>query len=80
VLLSEGDLKKLDSAFMASLASTLKGGLEIKVGKGIDGGFHIAEKDGSAFYDFSAEAVSKLLSAYLNPHLAEILSNAAKGS
>ena len=79
VILSEADAKKLDDAFKAQLASALRGGVEIKVGKNIDCGFHIAEKDGSAFYDFSAEAVVKLLSAYLSPHLAETLNNAAKG-
>jgi V/A-type H+-transporting ATPase subunit E len=79
VVLSEGDLKKLDDSFKAQLASTLKGGVELKVGKGLDGGFHIAEKDGSAFYDFSAEAVARMLSAYLNPRLAETLKAAANG-
>ncbi|MDR0497038.1 MAG: V-type ATP synthase subunit E [Treponema sp.] len=80
VLLSEGDLNKLDSGFKANLASALKGGVELKVGKSLDAGFRIMEKDGSAFYDFSAEAVAKMLSAYLNPKLAETLNNAAKGS
>ena len=80
VVLSEGDLKKLEDAFKANLASTLKGGVELKAGRNLSGGFHIAEKDGSAFYDFSAEAVANLLSAYLNPRLAEILKNAVKGN
>ncbi|GHV86647.1 V-type ATP synthase subunit E [Spirochaetia bacterium] len=79
VVLSEGDLKKLDDSFKAGLSSRLKGGVDFKVGKTLDAGFHIAEKDGSAFYDFSAEAVVKLLSAYLNPRLAETLKSAAKG-
>ena len=78
-VLSEGDLKKLDDSFKSRLASTLRGGVDIKAGKNLDGGFHIVEKDGSAFYDFSAEAVAKMLSAYLNPRLAETLKNAAKG-
>ena len=76
VLLSEKDLKKLDNAFKSSLASTLKAGVEIKAVKKLDSGFHIVEKDGSAFYDFSAEAVSAMLCAYLNPKLAEILNKA----
>ena len=79
VVLSEGDLKKLDDSFKAQLASTLRGGVDLKVGKTLDGGFHIVEKDGSAFYDFSAEAVANMLSAYLNHNLAETLKNAAKG-
>ena len=80
VVLSEGDLKKLDDSFKSALASALKGGVDIKVGKTIDGGFRIMEKDGSAFYDFSSEAVANMLSAYLNPRLAETLKNAVKGN
>jgi len=80
VLLSEADAAKLDSAFKAKLAAALKGGVEIKPVKKIDQGFHIVEKDGSAFYDFSAEAVVKLLCAYLNPKLADILTGANKGN
>jgi V/A-type H+-transporting ATPase subunit E len=80
VLVSEADLGKLDAALRSQLASALKGGVELRAGKNLGGGFHIAEKDGSAFYDFSAEAVAKLLSAYLNPRLAEILSNAVRGN
>ena len=79
VVLSEGDLKKLDDSFKSQLASTLRGGVDLKVGKSLDGGFHIAEKDGSAFYDFSAESVANMLSSYLNPRLAETLKAAAKG-
>jgi len=80
LLLSEGDLKKIEGALKSNLASALKGGVEIKAGRNLDGGFHIAEKDGAAYYDFSVQSVAKLLSAYLNPRLAEILSNAAKGN
>jgi V/A-type H+-transporting ATPase subunit E len=80
VLLPEKEIKQLDDAFKARLASTLKGGVEIKVGKTLDGGFHIAEKDGSAFYDFSAETVANMLSAHLNSKLAETLKNAVARS
>ena len=79
VLLSEEDLKKLDNAFKASLASALKGGVSLKPEKTISSGFRIVEKDGSAFYDFSAEAVAGMLSAYLSPKLAGTLKNAVEG-
>ena len=79
VILSEADIGKLDNALKDKLASTLKGGVELKTDKSIRGGFRIEEKDGSAFYDFSAEAVAVMLSAYLNPRLAEALKNGAKG-
>ena len=80
VVLSEGDLKKLDDAFKAKLSSSLKNGVELKPDKAMGGGFRIVEKDGSAFYDFSAESVANMLSAYLSPKLAEILKSSVKGN
>jgi len=80
LLLSEGDLDKLKSWASGSLANELKKGLELKSDRNLGAGFRIANKDGSAYYDFSAESVAELLSAYLNPHLAEILKTAAQGA
>ncbi|MCL2679042.1 MAG: V-type ATP synthase subunit E [Dehalococcoidia bacterium] len=77
VLLSEEDLKKLDNASKAMIVSALKEGVEIRAIKRLHHGFHIVEKDGSVFYDFSAESVTAMLSAYLNPKLAEILKRTA---
>jgi V/A-type H+-transporting ATPase subunit E len=79
VLLSEDDLQKLDAAFKAELASALKGGVDIKAVKKLGHGFRIAEKDGAAFYDFSAESVAAMLSSYLSPKLAEIIKKAGRG-
>jgi V/A-type H+-transporting ATPase subunit E len=79
VVLAVDDLKKLDDGFKSRLASQLKAGVDFRADKSLGGGFHIAEKDGSAFYDFSAEAVAALLSAYLNPKLAELVKDAVKG-
>jgi V/A-type H+-transporting ATPase subunit E len=79
LILGEEDLKKLRSYFNDKLASEIKKGVELKSGRNLGAGFRIANKDGSAYYDFSAESVAELLSAYLNPRLAEILKNAAKG-
>jgi V/A-type H+-transporting ATPase subunit E len=80
VLLPEADLKKLESALSGELAAELKKGVELKADRNLGAGFRIAEKDGSAYYDFSADAVAELLSAYLNPRLAEILKSAVKGN
>ena len=52
-------------------------GLEIKPDKTLSNGFRIGLKDGSAFYDYSAESVAELFSAYLNPRVAAILKQAA---
>ena len=79
LLLPGGELQKLQSWFNDKLITEIKNGVELKSDRGLGAGFRIANKDGSAYYDFSAESVAQLLSAYLNPRLAEILKNAAKG-
>ncbi|MDR2617465.1 MAG: V-type ATP synthase subunit E [Treponema sp.] len=79
VLLPEGDLKRIEGWFTGKLSSEIKQGIELKSDRNLAAGFRIANKDGSAYYDFSAGAVAELLSAYLNPRLAEILKTSAKG-
>lgn len=80
VLLPEADCKKLESYFTDKLATELKKGLELKSDKNLAFGFRIAAKDGSAYYDFSAESVAELMSSYLNPRLQEILKTSVKGN
>ena len=79
LLLPEAELQGLQSWFNDKLAADLKKGVEIKPVRNMEAGFRISDKDGSAYYDFSAESVAQLLSAYLNPRLAEILKTAEKG-
>ena len=80
LLLSGEDLEKLKSWAVGALAAELKNGLELRSDRNLGAGFRIAAKDGSAYYDFSAESVTELLSAYLNPQLAGILKDAASGA
>ena len=79
VLLGEGDLGKLKSWATGTLAAELQKGIELKSDRNLGAGFRIANRDGSAYYDFSAESVAQLLSAYLNPQLAEILKTSSGG-
>ncbi|MCL2128306.1 MAG: V-type ATP synthase subunit E [Treponema sp.] len=78
VLLPEASLGKLQGFFKEKLAAELKKGLELRSDASLAGGFKIAKKDGSAYYDFSAESVAEMLTAYLNPQLAEILKTSVK--
>ena len=78
VILADKDLKELESSLSAALKDHIAKGLELKADSKIAGGFRIGTKDGSAYYDFSAEAVADLFSSYLSPKTAEILKNAAK--
>jgi V/A-type H+-transporting ATPase subunit E len=78
LILPEARLATLEAFFQEKLAVELKVGLELKSDRNLGAGFRIANKDGSAYYDFSAESVAELLSAYLNPRLAEILKTQVK--
>lgn len=79
VLLPEKELKALSPAFSAALKAEITKGLVIKSDSSLDAGFRIGTKDGAAYYDFSAEAVAGLFSAYLNPKITEIMKDAAGG-
>ena len=80
VLLSEKDLKSLESALTGDLKSEISKGLEIKPDKTLTAGFRIGVKNGAAFYDYSAEALAELFGAYLNPKVAALMKEAAKGT
>lgn len=80
VILPEADLSKLKSFFSEKLTGELWKGVELKSNRKLASGFRISNKEGSIYYDFSAEAVAQLLSSYLNPKLAEILTGSAKGN
>lgn len=80
VLLSEKDLKSLESELKAALKAEVAKGLEIKADKSLSAGFRIGVNNGAAYYDYSAESVADLFSAYLNPRVAALMKEAAKGS
>jgi len=73
VVLPESELSKLQGYFNDRLKDELSKGVELKSNRKLTSGFHISNKEGSVYYDFSSEAVAKQLSAYLNPKLAELL-------
>ncbi len=77
VLLPAKDLTALEASLQSALKSELAKGLELKADKSLSAGFRIGSKDGAAYYDFSAEAVADLFSAYLNPRTAAIMKEAA---
>ncbi len=80
LLLPPETLARLESFFTQKLAAELNKGVTLKGDRMVGAGFRIAAKDGSSYYDFSADSVAELLSAYLNPRLAEILKASVKGS
>ncbi|HDQ13828.1 MAG TPA: V-type ATP synthase subunit E [Sediminispirochaeta sp.] len=78
LLLPEKELEQLDKGLRDKLSAQLAQGMEIKPLSGVEAGFQLAYKDGSAYYNFSAEGIAEILSAFLNPKLAEILKEAAR--
>ena len=78
VLLSEKDLKILESALTSELKAEASKGLEIKPDKTLSAGFRIGVKNGAAYYDYSADSLAEMFAAYLNPKVAALLKTAAK--
>lgn len=76
VLLSERDLSEVEASLKSALSSLLEKGLTLKADKALKAGFRVGIKGGEAYYDYSAEAVAELLSAYINPRLSEIMKKA----
>lgn len=79
VLLPPDLLSKVEARATSLLSAELKKGLTIKAGPGLSSGFRIVEKNGAAYYDFSAENLAEIFSARVNARLAESLRAAAKG-
>ena len=78
VLVHQDDLKAIEQGLRSSLAKEIKSGLEIKPVESALSGFRVSEKDGSAYFNYTAEGVAEILCEYLNPRLAEILRDAVK--
>ena len=76
VILNTQDLNKLEETLLATLKEKMLKGITLKANDNFDGGFRIAVNDGSAYYDYSAEAVVEMLSNYLSPKVTELLKEA----
>ncbi len=78
LLLSEKDFAELEKSLKADLADLLKSGVEIKPLPGIEAGFRVSEKDGSAYFNFTSEGIGTILSEFLNPRLSQVIQEAAR--
>lgn len=76
LVLNSDDLKKLEETVMAGLKGKLSTEITLKASDTFDGGFRIAVNGGSAYYDYSAEAVIEMLSTYLSPKVTALLKEA----
>lgn len=78
VLLPREQFESMATALRKALAEKIASGIEIKAATELAHGFRVAEKDGHAYYDFSAESIAESLSLFLNPAMAKIVSDALR--
>ena len=78
VLLPQKHFASLVKALRNALAGKIAAGIEIKASAEVTNGFRVAEKDGHAYYDFSAESIAENLALFLNPVLAGIVADALR--
>ena len=76
VILNSEDLKALETSILADLKEKMLQGVTLKANDNFDGGFRIAVNNGSAYYDYSAEAVVEMMSGYLSPKVTQLLKEA----
>lgn len=76
VILNTQDLNKLEEILLSALKEKMLNGITLKANDNFDGGFRIAVNEGSAYYDYSAEAVVDMLSSYLSQKVTVLLKEA----
>ena len=76
VILSSDDLAKLEDSLLAELKAKMLTGVTLKANDNVDGGFRIAVDGDGAYYDYSKEAVTDMLSSYLSPKITALLKEA----
>lgn len=76
VILNSKDLKALEDTLLAGLKEKMIAGVTLKAGDNFDAGFRIGANSTGAYYDYSAESVVEMLSAYLSPKVTELLKEA----
>lgn len=76
VILNSADLQKLESVLLSALKAKMLDGVTLKANDNFDGGFRIAVNNNGIYYDYSAEAVTDMLSGYLSPKVAALMKEA----
>ena len=76
VIINSETLKSLEDTLLAGLKDKMVEGVTLKAGDNFDGGFRISANNTGAYYDYSAEAVVEMLSAYFSPKVTELLKEA----
>lgn len=75
VLSAAKDVNALNAALTSALKSSLSAQPKVFADSGIKGGLEVSFKDGQVYFDFTAEAVTELVGAYVGTRLASMLEN-----
>ena len=76
VILNSKDLKRLEETLLAEFRNRMLTGVTLSASDHFDGGFRISIQNGSAYYDYTTEAVVDMLSNYLSPRITKLLKEA----
>lgn len=76
IILNSESLKSLEEILLAGIKDRMLSGITLKANNNFEGGFRISVANGSAYYDYSTEAVVEMLSNYLSPKVTELLKEA----
>ncbi len=76
VLLNAKDLEAFQRDILAALKERMLSGVTLVPNDNFRGGFRVEVNEGTAYYDYSAAAVTEMLSAYLNPKVTALLKEA----
>ena len=76
VIINSESLQSLEDTLIAGLKEKMVSGVTLKASNNFDAGFRISANSTGAYYDYSAEAVVEMLSAYLSPKVTELLKEA----
>ncbi len=76
ILLGSKDMATLEESLLAAMKEKMLKGVTLKANDSFDGGFRIAVNEGRAYYDYSTEAVTQMLSTYLGPKVMSLMKEA----
>ncbi len=78
VVLSQKDRDSMEALLKTSLVNSLRKNPVITLGQNFASGFKISFKGSDVFFDFSDEAISEIICAYVGPRLAAVINSENK--
>lgn len=78
LVLPQEQFDTLSRALRKAMAGKVAAGIEIKASAELRHGFRVAEKNGHAYFDFSAESIAESLALSLNPAMAGIMADSLR--